>query len=104
MKVSLKKDLNINKSAIRNNIDQFVHDVGFQDDRIENAMDALTLLQQRGDSYTTDEAKQLISWYITSHDETVWDNEDDFTALQVYTVNKKMDKYDNAVSYIESLK
>ena len=103
MLVSLKKDLNINKSAIRNNIDKFVEEYGIEDERMELAMDAMTLLHQRGDSYTSDDALMLISWYITSHDECVWDNEDDFSPLQVYSANKKIEKYNKAISFINSL-
>jgi hypothetical protein len=103
MLVSLKKDLNINKSAIRNNVDRFVEENGLEDERMELAMDALTLLHQRGDSYTPDEALMLISWYITAHDECVWDNEDDFSALQIYAANKKIKKYEAAINFINGL-
>jgi hypothetical protein len=103
MLVSLKKDLNINKSAIRNNIDRFVEECGLEDERMELAMDTLTLLHQRGDSYTPNEVMMIISWYVTSHDECVWDNPDDFHPLQVYAVNKKVEKYEAAINFINGL-
>ena len=104
MLVSLKKDLNIYKSAIRKNIDAFIEEVGLEDERMEDAMDAMTLLHQRGDKYTAKEANSLIQWYITPHDECVWDNPDDFNSLQVYAANKKIEKFEKAQSILETLK
>ena len=104
MFVKLKKDLNIYKSSIRHAIDRFVEEVGTEDERMEEVMDALTLLHKRGDKYTISEAELLIEWYINSHDECVWDNPDDFSALQVYAANKKIEKYNKAKSILETLK
>ena len=104
MSVKLKKDLNIYKSSIRANIDAFVDEVGLKDERMEGVMDALTLLQQRGDKYTVAEAELLIQWYITPHDECVWDNPEDFNPLQVYAANKKIEKFEKAKSILETLK
>ena len=104
MLVKLKKDLNIYKSSIRANVDAFVEEVGLKDERMESVMDVLTLLQQRGDKYTIAEAELLIQWYITSHDECVWDNPDDFNSLQVYAANKKIEKFEKAQSILETLK
>lgn len=104
MLVSLKKDLNIYKSAIRKNIDAFVEEVGLEDERMEEVMDALTLLHQRSDKYTVEDANTLIQWYITPHDECVWDNPEDFNPLQVYAANKKIEKFEKAQSVLETLK
>lgn len=104
MLISLKKDLNINKSALRITIDKFIEEVGLEDERMEDAMDALTLLHRRGDKYTINEVEILIGWYITAHDECVWDNPDDFHSLQVYAANKKIEKYEAAVKFLEELK
>lgn len=104
MLVKLKKDLNIYKSSIRANVDAFIDEVGLQDERMESVMDVLTLLHQRGDKYTVAEAKLLIQWYITSHDECVWDNPEDFNPLQVYAANKKIEKFEKAQSILETLK
>ena len=104
MLISLKKDLNINKSALRNTIDKFVEEVGLKDERMEEAMDALTLLHQLGDKYTVSETELLIEWYITAHDECVWDNPDDYNSLQVYAANKKIEKYEAAKKVLQDLK
>jgi len=104
MKVSLKRDLNINKGAIRKNVDAFIAETSLHDERFETAMRACYLLNAHGDSYELDEALELLNWYITSHDECVWENEDDFHPLQVYAANKKMEKYEFAVNYISDLK
>lgn len=104
MLVRLKKDLNINKSALRYNIDRFIDEVGLEDERMEEAMDAMTLLGQRGDKYTIEETSLLLEWYITSHDECVWDNPDDFNPLQVYAANKKIEKYEVAKKVLQDLK
>ena len=100
--VSLKKDLNISKSTIIKIIDRFVEEVGINDERMEQVMDANTLLHQHGDTYTLPEAEQLIGWYITSHDECVLDNEDDFSGIEVYQAEQKHQRYDNAMSIIQS--
>ena len=104
MLISLKKDLNINKSALRITIDKFVEEVGLEDERMEEAMDALTLLHQRGDKYTVNEIELLIEWYITPHDECVWENPEDFHSLQVYAANKKIEKYEIAKKVLQDLK
>ena len=103
MKVSLKKDLNINKSAIRKNVDMFMLE-NEGDERMEEAMDVSTLLFQRGDRYSVEEALQIIEWYITPHDECVYDNEDDFHPLQVYAANKKIEKHEAAFNFLNNLK
>ena len=103
MTVSLKKDLNINKSAIRKNVDVFMFE-NEGDERMEEAMDVSTLLFQRGDRYSVEEALQIIEWYITPHDECVWDNEDDFHPLQVYAANKKIQKHEAAFNFLNNLK
>jgi len=104
MKVSLKRDLNINKGAIRKNVNAFIAETPLHDERFETAMRACYLLNAHGDSYELDEALELLNWYITPHDECVWENEDDFHPLQVYAANKKMEKYEFAVNYISDLK
>jgi hypothetical protein len=101
--ISLKKDLNINKSAIRKNIDTYVEYNGYTEERFEEAMDVMTLLHQRGDNYTKQEAQLIMGWYLTPHDDCVWDNEEDFSAVEVYQVNKKYERMNKAMEIIESI-
>jgi len=102
--ISLSKDLNITKSAIRKQIDRFAEEFGTSDERWEEAMDVMTLLYDRGDVYTLDEAQILISWYVSAHDECVYDNEDDYSAVEVYQATKKIEKQEKAMKIIESLR
>jgi hypothetical protein len=104
MTVHLKKDLNIRKSALKRNIDNFLDIAHEGDERIKTAVDAHFMLNRPTQKYTPTEALELISWYITSHDECVWDNEEDYNPLQVYAANKKMEKYESAVNFIDQLK
>ena len=99
--ISLKNDLNINKTSIRKNVDQFVEDFGIENDRMTYVMDALTLLHNRGDVYTIKEAEELLGWYITSSDECIFDNEEDYNPLQVYNTKKKMDRFNAASEYLK---
>ena len=99
--ISLKKDLNINKSAIRKNIDQFVEWNGLEDERMEEAMDVMTLLHQRGDNYTKEEAALILKWYVTSSDHCVWENDEDYSAVEVYQATKKIERYENAMKILE---
>ena len=102
--ISLSKDLNITKNAIRKQIDRFAEEFGTSDERWEEAMDVMTLLYDRGDVYTLDEAQILISWYVSAHDECVYDNEDDYSAVEVYQATKKIEKQEKAMKIIESLR
>ena len=102
--ISLKKDLNITKSVIRKQIDRFADEAGTQDDRWESAMDAMTLLHERGDVYTLDEAELLVNWFVSAHDECVYENEEDYSAVEVHVANLKIRKQDDALIYIESLR
>jgi hypothetical protein len=102
--ISLKKDLGITKNAIRIQIDRFANEVGTQDERWESAMDAMTILKDRGDICNLDEAELLVSWYVSAHDECVWENEEDYSALEVYQAKKKLERQENAMKIIESLR
>ena len=104
MTVHLKKDLNIRKLALRRNIDTFLDEAHDGDERISTAVEAHFMLNRHTQKYTPAEALELISWYITAHDECVWDNEEDFKPLQVFAANKKMEKYEVAVNTINQIK
>ena len=99
--ISLYKDLGIARPTIIKIIDRFVDEVGNEDERMEDVMDSLSLLNQRADKYTPEEARKLISWYITIHDECVSDNSDDFSGVEVYNAKQKIKRFDNAMSVIE---
>tara|TARA_R110001599_G_scaffold299537_3_gene504553 strand:+ start:6751 stop:7077 length:327 start_codon:yes stop_codon:yes gene_type:complete len=102
--ISLKKDLGISKNAIRIQIDRFAAEVGTQDERWESAMDAMTILKDRGDICNLDEAELLISWYVSSHDECVWENEEDYSALEAFQAIKKIERQENAMKILETLR
>lgn len=104
MKFNLEQDLGISKQAIRNAIDKFIEEVGLQDERMEQVMDALTLLNDRGGMYTANEAEFLVNWYFTAHDDCVVDNPEDFLSIEVHTANKKLKRLENALSIISAHK
>ena len=99
----LKNDLGINKSAIFKSYDQdgsYLSDVeqkerGF--DKIKN------LLDKRTQKYTKEECRILIDGYLTSHDDCVMDNSDDFTPLEVYQANEKYKRYEKAINKLNIL-
>ena len=99
---SLKQDLNISKVAIRKAIDQFAECADKEDERWEEAMDAMTLLHIRGDRYTKEEASALIAWYVTPHDECVIDNAEDYSNIEVYTAEKKEQRLWKAMQVLEN--
>ena len=97
-------EIGMTKAMIRKQIDRFVDEVSVNDERMEQVMDALTLLNQHEDKYTATEAETLLSWYITSHDECVDENQEGFTGLEVYRVKKKIERYDKAMDTIECIR
>ena len=98
---SLKKDIGISKMSIRKAIDEFAECADRDDERWEQALDAMTLLHIRGDQYTKEEVSDLISWYVTPHDECVEENPEDFSNVEVYTVEKKMQRLDKAMQILQ---
>jgi hypothetical protein len=62
---------------------------------------AAELINKRTQMYTPTEAECLISWYISSHDECVVENPEDFHPLQIHTATAKLARYDKAYNKIK---
>lgn len=103
MKLHLKKDLGIYKTSLRKNINDAIDMVSYAEliNEQPELVKANKLIQRKGDYYTISETKTLMGFYITSHDECVWDNEEDFNPLQVYTANRKMKKFEEVMNLIK---
>lgn len=105
MKLHLKKDFGIYKTSIRKNIEDainMVSDTELINERPE-LVKANQLIKRKGAYYTIEETKLLMDFYITSHDECVWDNEEDFHPLQVYAANRKMKKLEEVINQIKKI-
>lgn len=103
--VHLHKDLGIYKAAIKNSVEELVNELSQQE--IEERVtleEAVRLINRRGSIYTIAEAELLVSWYVTSHDECVWENPEDFEPLQVYIANKKIERSENALEILKTIK
>lgn len=101
--IHLKNDLGINKVAIWKSYDadgSHLRDV----EHTERGFDELkSLLEKRTQKYTKDECKVLVGNYITSHDDCVMDNPDDFTPLEVYQANEKYNRYKSVLNKLNKL-
>lgn len=91
--VHLTNDLKIQKSTFKRIIQESCEALS-QTDIVERKFNvAQDLLNRRGLVYSLDEAQFLIDYYLTSHDECVMENEDEYLGLEVYRAKNKEKKY-----------
>lgn len=92
------------KKILKQEIEATDHDHAVEGGMIE----ALELLNRRGNEYTIDEAMKIIEQYTTSHDWCVHDNHktdpDNFTGLEIHRALKKIEKQEKAMKILEDLK
>lgn len=101
--IHLTNDLKIQKSTIKRIINESCEGL-HSDDIVERGFDkAMDLLNRRGLVYTLQEAEFLIDYYLTSHDECIINNEDDYIALEVYRAKSKEKKYKEMKKIIQNI-
>ena len=99
----LKNDLGINKSAILKSYQEYGSHLNEVEHK-ERGFDTLkSLLDKRTQKYTKEECRVLVDGYLTSHDDCVMENPDDFTRLEVYQANEKYNRYEKAVNILNKL-
>lgn len=102
-KLHILDDLGISKISIKKKIKEELKQMSM-DEAIESGLSiANELIDKHTWLYSIDECECLIAWYITSHDECVIDNQDEYNALQVYQSKEKMYRYESAIKKIKSL-
>lgn len=62
----------------------------------DEATKAEELLARRGSNYTIEELKFLHGFQLSGHDVCVMDNQEDYTALEVYQAEQAQRRYDAA--------
>ena len=99
--VHLTNDLKIQKSTLKRIINdscEGLPTIDIVERKLNKAMD---LLNRRGLVYTLQEAEFLIDYYLTSHDECIINNEDDYNGLEVHRAKSKEKKYKEMRKIIE---
>ena len=107
MKVHLYNDLKISKATVLRIVKESIDNFNSVDELMLDNPEIFVvkeLLERRGQSYTIQEALMILPYYITSHDECVYDNEEDFSSIEVYTVSQKIKRFDAAKTALDSLK
>ena len=100
--ILLTNDLKIQKSTIKRIINESCEGL-HSDDIVDRGFDkAMDLLNRRGLVYSLDEASFLINYYLTSHDECVMENEDEYIALEVYRAKSKENKFKEMKKIIQN--
>lgn len=101
-KLHIYNDLGIYKNAIKQQIKDYLDMLSIEEADERGLTEAAALINKRTQMYTPEEASRLISWYVSSHDECVIDNPEDFHPLQIHTATAKFARYDKAYNKIKS--
>ena len=101
-KLHIYNDLGIYKNAIKQQIKDYLDMLSIEEADERGLTQAAELINKRTQMYTPEEAGHLISWYVSSHDDCVVENPEDFHPLQVYTATEKFARYDRAYNKIKS--
>jgi hypothetical protein len=102
--VHLSDDLGINKQSIKRNLKDLNDWISAQE-FTERGMDLpFEWINRRTQVYPVSEAEILIEYYITSHDECVMDNPEDFSSIEVYTSQAKENRLERARKIISEIK
>lgn len=102
--VHLLDDLGIHKQSIKRNLKDLNNWIS-KEEFTERGLDLpFEWINRRTQVYPVSEAEILIAYYLTSHDECVLDNPDDFSPIQVYTAQSKENRHDKAVEIISRIK
>jgi hypothetical protein len=102
IKLHIYNDLGIYKNAIKQQIKDYLDMLSTDEANERGLTEAAELINKRTQMYTLEESNRLISWYISSHDECVVDNPEDFHPLQIHTATEKMARFDKAYNKIKS--
>jgi hypothetical protein len=62
------------------------------------------LINRRTQVYPVSEAEILIEYYLTSHDECVLENSEDFSSIEIYTAQAKENRFERARQIISEIK
>jgi len=101
--IHLTNDLKIQKSTMKRIIKDSCEGLS-QTDIVERKLNVVQdLLNRRGLVYSLDEAQFLIDYYLTSHDECVMENEEDYNALDVYRAKSKEKKLNEMKKIIQNI-
>jgi hypothetical protein len=60
------------------------------------------IISRKGNEYTAEEAKEIVISYITSHDDCVMDNSDDFHRLVVHQTELKVGRSERAIEILNT--
>ena len=60
------------------------------------------IISRKGNEYTAEEAKEIVISYITSHDDCVMDNSDDFHRLVVHQTELKVGRSERALEILNT--
>jgi len=101
-KLHIYNDLGIYKNAIKKEINEYLDMLDIEEANERGLTEASELINKRTQMYTPQEAECLIAWYVSSHDECVVDNPEDFHPLQIHTATEKIARYDRAYNIIKS--
>jgi hypothetical protein len=101
-KLHIYNDLGIYKNAIKQPIKYYLDILSTEEADERGLTQAVELINKRTQMYTPEEASRLISWYVSSHDDCVVENPEDFHPLQVYNATEKFARYDRAYNKIKS--
>ena len=95
--IHLKNDLGINKSTIRKSYENDGEHLP-PNEHTERGFDVVRdLLNRRTQRYSVDECVTLVETYMSSHDHCVLDNYYDFSSIEVYQANEKLQRYNKAM-------
>jgi hypothetical protein len=101
--VHLSNDLGINKQLIKRNLKD-LNDWMSPSEFTERGLDLpFEWINRRTQVYSVEEASILIENYLTSHDECVMENPEDFSSIEVYTATAKDNRLNKAIEILSKI-
>jgi hypothetical protein len=101
--VHLSNDLGINKQVIKRNLKD-LNDWMSPSEFTERGLDLpFEWINRRTQVYSVEEASILIEEYLTSHDECVMENPEDFSSIEVYTATAKENRLNKAIEILSKI-
>jgi len=101
--VHLSNDLGINKQLIKRNLKD-LNDWMSPSEFTERELDLpFEWINRRTQVYSVEEASILIENYLTSHDECVMENPEDFSSIEVYTATAKDNRLNKAIEILSKI-
>lgn len=99
--IHLHNDLGIRKAALKKIILNSSENLSEQELKERQFDKAIDLINRRGSVYSVDEAYFLVTYYVTSSDECILENEEDYSPVEVYQASQKESRLNRALKVIQ---